>query len=521
MRKESKRATTRITTLIVIGLMAIVPVCQAYAGHVTETIVAPATITNQVGGYAGSISVLAIKDQIDTQNDSSKYVQFGTPPGSAYQGYFTYNLPSSVIPSQITTLTFIANVLGPAASSDAFTWSIFNWTTNKYESLGNQNVCGGTSGTHPCNSKTNGTLDSDNYARWKWLQRMALGRPLTQYVNAAGQVQIQLASQNASGYLDVDYAVMDVFTNDGVSGTLWIPPQRYRWQYQLEVDATGATAYASTDGINVNICQVPYTGGACVTPDVIDMDFAVAAIVADPGAPTDQIDNYLPAVHALAALHNSGRHAIAYATVGDAEDYRADYQQMIDFDNACGGCFIGRTFSSTFPNEYYVNINNDKGQADFMRKIYRGRMDRAAAAGFESFEPDVMFGAGNRTGFTISCATQLAYNLNVAADAHADNMSVAAKDLGYACTDETYELNNQQVVAAFDYVIDEQCWQYGFCQDYNTGTYNFYGAGKAIFNVEYPTVTSKFCPQANADNFNSIKKAKDQSVFDLPYTPCR
>ena len=95
------------------------------------------------------------------------------------------------------------------------------------------------------------------YARWKWLQRMALGRPLTQYVNASGQIQVQLASQNATGYLDVDYAVMDVFTNDGIAGTLWIPPQNYRWQYQLQVSSTGASQYASTEGINVNICVVP------------------------------------------------------------------------------------------------------------------------------------------------------------------------------------------------------------------------------------------------------------------------
>ena len=98
---------------------------------------------------------------------------------------------------------------------------------------------------------------------------MALGRPLTQYVNASGQIQVQLASQNSSGYLNVDYAVMDVFTNDGVAGTLWIPPQNYRWQYQLQVSSTGASTYASTDGINVNICVAPYTGGACVTPNVI------------------------------------------------------------------------------------------------------------------------------------------------------------------------------------------------------------------------------------------------------------
>jgi hypothetical protein len=112
MTKNSKDTTRTITTLIAVGLMTVVPLRRAHAGHVTETIVAPVTITNQVGSYSGSINALATKDEIDTQNDSTKYVQFGTPPGSSYQGYFTYSLPPTVNPAQITTLTFLANVLG-------------------------------------------------------------------------------------------------------------------------------------------------------------------------------------------------------------------------------------------------------------------------------------------------------------------------------------------------------------------------------------------------------------------------
>jgi hypothetical protein len=161
MTKNSKGMTRTITTLIAVGLMTIVPLRRAHAGHVTETIVAPVTITNQVGSYSGSINALATKDQIDTQKDATKYVRFGTPPGSSYQGYLTYSLPPTVNPAQITTLTFLANVLGPSASSDAFTWSIYNWTTSKYESLGNQNVCGGTTGTQVAGGILGRELDLD------------------------------------------------------------------------------------------------------------------------------------------------------------------------------------------------------------------------------------------------------------------------------------------------------------------------------------------------------------------------
>jgi hypothetical protein len=115
MRKEPKPGMTRITTLLLIGFMTIAPLRRAHAGHVTGTIVAPASITDQVGTHSGSVGALAVKDQTGTQNDPTKYVQFGTPPGSLYQGYLTFTLPTSVTPSQITTLTFIANVFGPSA----------------------------------------------------------------------------------------------------------------------------------------------------------------------------------------------------------------------------------------------------------------------------------------------------------------------------------------------------------------------------------------------------------------------
>jgi hypothetical protein len=81
MAKDSKGPTTTITTLFVVGLMTIAPLWRAHAGHVTETIVAPVSITNQVGFFSGSVNTLATKDQIDTEKDATKYVQFGTSPG--------------------------------------------------------------------------------------------------------------------------------------------------------------------------------------------------------------------------------------------------------------------------------------------------------------------------------------------------------------------------------------------------------------------------------------------------------
>ena len=50
---------------------------------------------------------------------------------------------------------------------------------------------------------------------------------------------------------------------------LWQPPPDARWQYQLESANRGL---GPSGGINVEICEAPRGGGACVRPDVFDID---------------------------------------------------------------------------------------------------------------------------------------------------------------------------------------------------------------------------------------------------------
>jgi hypothetical protein len=60
MAKDSQVTTRTITTLFAVGLMTIAPLWRAHAGHVTETTVAPVSITNQVGSYSGSINAFEL-----------------------------------------------------------------------------------------------------------------------------------------------------------------------------------------------------------------------------------------------------------------------------------------------------------------------------------------------------------------------------------------------------------------------------------------------------------------------------
>jgi hypothetical protein len=488
---------------LTMGLMIQCALQQSFAlGPVTEDILTPSVITDLVGTHTGSVHALSFKDQTGTANDPSKYVQFGVLEGQSYRGYRSYYLPASVNPSKITTITMISNVFGPSSATDEFAWSIYNWTTSSYEKLGNQNNCGGTAGRFPC------TADQHSFAAWKWIQYNVIGGPLANYINShTREIRVQLSSANESSYINMDYESISIYTNRGRPRKLWIPPRDARWQWQIQAKAG---VFTGTDGINVDVCEPTYQGGNCVKPDVFDIDLYVDSSITGTYDGNTIADDYVFTTDAINAIHASGRHVIGYITVGDAENFRADYQQMVDFDAACRGCFIGNPFSRTFPNEWYVNINNGRGQADFMRKMVQARIDKVAAAGFDSVEPDVDNAFENNSGFNISGATQIAYNVSIARIAHADGLSINLKS-------DVDQAMNPDLISAFDYVLDEQCFQYNQCGDYS----GFQQAGKSIFNAEYRVAPDTFCPKANAMKFNSIKKATDFSLYDLPWTPCR
>ena len=67
---------------------------------------------------------------------------------------------------------------------------------------------------------------------------------------------------------------------DTNAGACWTPAPQTRWQYQLEGKRN---RYLATGGINVDICYKPFTGGACVTPDVFDIDLYVDSNISGEG----------------------------------------------------------------------------------------------------------------------------------------------------------------------------------------------------------------------------------------------
>ncbi|MGV9379608.1 endo alpha-1,4 polygalactosaminidase [Nonomuraea sp. NPDC003707] len=283
------------------------------------------------------------------------------------------------------------------------------------------------------------------------------------------------------------------------SAAIWRPPVDSRWQYQLQ----GSKTYAATGGVNVDICGVPQSGGACVRPTVFDIDLYAAEEVAG--------DNKTLNTAAVKAIHARGAKAICYIDAGSIEDFRPDYQQFVDFHKKNGNSLLGKPFSAEFPNERWANINNDKGQRDFLLKMMAARVDKCVQAGFDGVEFDVVNAheeGKSVTGWTVSPATQLVYNRALAGLAHDRGLSVALKnDLSQA----------EELVSSFDYAVNEECFQFDECSELSV----FVKAGKPVFHVEYETAPASFCAGSKTLKFNSLKKPEDYSLFDKPYKPCR
>ncbi|TDD77880.1 endo alpha-1,4 polygalactosaminidase [Actinomadura rubrisoli] len=286
---------------------------------------------------------------------------------------------------------------------------------------------------------------------------------------------------------------------------MWKPVIGSRWQYQL----SGNRAYPATGGVNVGICAKPYGGTACVRPQVFDIDlYADASVVGN---------NTTLNTAAVKAIHAMGAKAICYIDAGSVEKGRADYRQFVEWDAAHGRSLIGRSYPG-FPDENYANINNDRGQRDFMLRMQEARVRKCVQAGFDGVEFDVVNAhedGAKITGWNIGAGTQLVYNRALAAMAHRHGLAAGLKnDLGQLA----------ELAPLFDFAINEECWENHDCD----GLKAFVRAGKAVFGVEYkPSADSgdplAFCRVARSASwrFSTIKKGEDYDLRDTPYTPCR
>ncbi len=193
-------------------------------------------------------------------------------------------------------------------------------------------------------------------------------------------------------------------------------------------------------------------------------------------------------VTTIADLHAAGRTVICYLSAGSWEKYRPDADQYPEE-------ILGNTLDG-WPDERWV----DYRRIDLLGPILAARMDLAVDKGCDGIEPDNIDGYTNNTGFALSAADQLAFNRWLAGQAHARGLSIGLKN----DIDQVPDLVN-----LFDWALNEQCFQYDECDL----LLPFIQAGKAVFGVEYSGDTADFCPRANAENFDWLKKNRNLDAW--------
>jgi N-terminal glycosyl-hydrolase-114-associated domain/Galactose oxidase, central domain len=158
------------------------------AAGATITLVPSSYVTTQgtTGGQAVASSI-DILDESGTQNVWNEYVEFD----GSYSGYQIFALPSTIAVSSVTNMQIQVNYQGPSTANQTWTWSVYNWSTAAYVTLG-----------------TN--AGAPEWGSWKILTFTVPGS-LANYINAStGQIRIQLASNNSSDSADIDYEAVIV-----------------------------------------------------------------------------------------------------------------------------------------------------------------------------------------------------------------------------------------------------------------------------------------------------------------------
>jgi hypothetical protein len=190
------------------------------------------------------------------------------------------------------------------------------------------------------------------------------------------------------------------------------------------------------------------------------------------------------------SLHADGRKVVCYISAGTWENWRPDAG---DFPERVKGAKNG------WPGERWLDIRALR----VLRPIMRARMQMCAQKGFDGIEFDNVDAYSNRSGFPLSAADQLRYNVFLANMGHKLGLSTALKN-------DVEQV--KRLLPYFDFTLNEQCFQYHECDTLQP----FLDAGKPVFNVEYKLDVGQFCPDANAMNFNSLKKKLSLGAWRIP-----
>lgn len=220
------------------------------------------------------------------------------------------------------------------------------------------------------------------------------------------------------------------------------------------------------------------------------------------------IDGEFNSANTVAYLHSRGKKVICYFDAGVYETYRDDAYKFQQITPRIWG-----NKDEGWDNSYWLDIR----RIDELEPIMKARMKMCKDKGFDAIEPDEIDGWENDNGFAdveynghkgITYQDQLAYNRALARWAHEIGMSIGQKgDI----------IQTRDLVAHFDWTLNEECFQYFECTKvYDPTTDKEYPglqlytqANKAVFIAEYKnfgaTRWTNICATSKNRRFNTTR----------------
>jgi hypothetical protein len=200
----------------------------------------------------------------------------------------------------------------------------------------------------------------------------------------------------------------------------------------------------------------------------------------------------------VAQLHALGPNVkvVCYVDVGTYENFRSD---AASFPASVLGSQNG------WPGEQWLDVR----QQSILMPIMTARVKNwCVDKGFDAVEPDNLDGWENSTGFPLTQADNLSYDLAIAQMVHQQGLSVGLKNLPQLAV---------MLEPNFDWAIDEQCFEFSECSNYM----GFTAAGKPVYDVEYNV--SPDCATADMLHMNAQKRDLNlagPSASGYLYMPC-
>lgn len=195
------------------------------------------------------------------------------------------------------------------------------------------------------------------------------------------------------------------------------------------------------------------------------------------------LDLFNTPVETIDELHGLGRKVICYFSAGSYESWRPDQAQF-------PAAVRGKKMDGW--DEDWLDVR----RIDLLTPVMLARLDLAADKGCDAVEPDNVDAYQNDSGFNISYADQLAYNIFLAREAHARGLAIGLKN-------DLEQIND--LVDYFDFAVNEECFSWNECHRLTP----FVAANKAAFGAEYGHGTSAFCPVTNSLELDFIRKDVD------------